>query len=101
MTDKHDDVSKNQPINSAANLPFLLRTLARQAQARASDCKSCLEPSISDEQVKDVGSKQVVMEREVPRRVPIHRGSQRWLDLEASPRPLHSNALCARALDVA
>jgi hypothetical protein len=50
----HSDIPKNQQqINSAENLLFLLRTLARQAQARASACKPSLEPSITDEQVEE------------------------------------------------
>jgi hypothetical protein len=53
MTDRIT-APKNQPqIDSRNNLFFLLQTLARQAQARASACKSSLESSTADEQVEE------------------------------------------------
>jgi hypothetical protein len=45
---------KNQPqIDSTKNLFFLLQTLARQAQAKPSACKSSLESSITDRQIEE------------------------------------------------
>jgi hypothetical protein len=50
----HDDMPGNQQqANSAQNLLFLLRTLARQAQARVFAGKSSLGSPTTDEQVKD------------------------------------------------
>jgi hypothetical protein len=53
MSDRSNS-SKNQPqIDSTKNLLFLLQTLARQAQARASAAKSFLESSSTDKQVEE------------------------------------------------
>jgi hypothetical protein len=49
----HSNERSNQPqTDSRANLFYLLQTLAEQAQARANECKSCVESSVTNEQIE-------------------------------------------------
>lgn len=53
MTDRITAPKNQRQLDSRKNLFFLLQTLARQAQVRASAYKASLEFSTTDEQVEE------------------------------------------------
>jgi hypothetical protein len=52
MNDPADSPKNPLQADSRENLFFFLQTLAREAQARANQCKSGLELPLNDEQIK-------------------------------------------------
>jgi hypothetical protein len=61
MSDRNVATTDQRQIDSRANLFYLLQTLAQHAQARANECKSCVESSITNEQIETYVSRNGLM----------------------------------------
>ena len=61
MSDRSNEKTNQPQIDSRANLFYLLQTLAEQAQARANERKSCVESSVTNEQIEMCVSQNGIM----------------------------------------
>jgi hypothetical protein len=61
MSDHSNERMNQSQIDSRANLFYLLQTLAEHAQARANERKSCVEFSVTNEQLEMCVSQKGIM----------------------------------------
>jgi hypothetical protein len=61
MSDRSNEKTNQPQTDSRANLFYLLQTLAEFAQARADECKSRVESSVTNEQIEMCVSQNGIM----------------------------------------
>ena len=61
MSDHNNERTNQSQIDSRANLFYLLQTLAEHVQARANERKSCVESSVTNEQLETCASQNGIM----------------------------------------
>jgi hypothetical protein len=61
MSDRSNERSNQPQTDSRANLFYLFQTLAEQAQARANECRSRVESSVTNDQIEMCASQNGIM----------------------------------------